>query len=161
MKSLRLLVLILCASTFAAAGDREFKGLVHSFETTYGVHHMHIPLLGVALFIARPAGAHGLQLAVFENFHAPTDSVDVRRVVESALGPGWYPFVRVHEKGETSGETTLVYTNPEANRMRMIIVSLESSEATLVKLDLNDRDMKKWLKEPGEEAEGRHHHEIY
>jgi hypothetical protein len=34
MKSLRVLILILCASTLATAGDREFRGVVHSIETT-------------------------------------------------------------------------------------------------------------------------------
>lgn len=42
MKSLRVLVLILCASAAAFAGDREFHGLVRSFETAYGVHHARI-----------------------------------------------------------------------------------------------------------------------
>jgi hypothetical protein len=123
---------------------------------------MHIPLLGVALFLARPAGAHGLKLAVFENFKTPTDAEDVRRVVESSLGPGWYPFVRVRSKGEINGETTLIYTSPDGARMRMIIVSIEPSEATLVKIDLSDHDIKKWLKEPGEKASGRsgHHPQI-
>ena len=66
MKSLRVLVLVLCASTFALGADPEFKGIVHSIEHTYGVHHMHIPFLGLAAFFARPAGVHGLKLAVFE-----------------------------------------------------------------------------------------------
>lgn len=159
MKSLRLLLLVLCASSLAVAGDRDFQVLVHSFETTYGVHHMHSVMLGMALFVARPAGAHGLKLAIFENFKTPTDSEDIRRVVEGSLGPGWYPFVRVRSKGETNGETTLIYTNPQNAKMRMIIVSIEASEATLVKIDLNDRDMKRWLKEPGEEAEGHSGHD--
>ena len=46
MKSLRVLVLVLCASTLAFAADPEFKGIVHSIEHTYCVHHLHIPFLG-------------------------------------------------------------------------------------------------------------------
>lgn len=159
MKKLRLLILILCASSTAFAGDRTFQGVVNSIEATYGVHHMHLPLIGVALFIARPAGAHGLKLAVFEGFRSPNDPDDIRRVVETSLGPGWYPFVRVHSKGEPDGETTLIYTNPsESGKMRMLIVAVESSEATLVQVELRDRAIEKWLKEPGEQADGHHHH---
>jgi len=161
MKSLRVLILILCASTLAAARDREFRGIVHSIESTYGVHHMRIPLLGVALFFVRPAGVGGLKLAVFEGFKTPSDAVDVTRVIESSLGPGWHPFVRVRSKGETNGETTLIYANPAGGRMRLMIVDLEPSEATVVELNLNDRAIKKWMKEPGEEADNqsahRHH----
>ena len=160
MKSLRVLALVLTLSTVTFAGDREFTGLVHSFEATYGVHHLHIPLLGLALFVARPAGAHGLKLAVFEGFPTPLDSTDISRVVESSLGPDWYPFVRVRSKGETQGETTLIYTHPDGDKMRLLIVCVEPSEATLVKINISDRDVKKWLKEPGEEADGRTGHHL-
>ena len=158
MKPLRVLIILLCSSTLALAGDREFHGLVRSIETTYGVHHMHIPLLGVALFFARPAGAHGLRLALFEGFKSPMNSDDVRRIIESSLGTGWYPFVRVRSKGETSGETTLIYASPNGRSLRMMIVNLESSEAQIIELSLRDRDIKKWLKEPGEQSQGRSSH---
>lgn len=161
MKSLCVVVLILCASTLAAAGDHEFRGVVHSIETAYNVHHMHIPLLGVALFFARPAGVGGLKLAVFENFKTPTDAAEVTHVIESSLGPDWHPFVKVRSKGQTKGETTLIYANPGAGHMRMLIVDIEASEATVVELNLNDRAIKRLIKEPGEEADsqfGHHHH---
>jgi hypothetical protein len=162
MKSLRAvaLILVLCASTLASAGDHEFRGVVRSIESAYRIHHMHIPLLGVALFFARPAGVGGLKLAIFEGFKTPTDVVDVSRVIESSLGSDWHPFVRVRSQGDINGETTLVYASPAGGRMRMMIVCLEPSEATVVELNLNDRAIKKWMKEPGEEAEnqfGRRH----
>ena len=162
MKSLRVLIVVLCSSAMAFAGEPEFHGLVRSIETTYGVHHMRIPLLGVALFFARPAGAHGLRLALFEGFKSPMDSDDVRRVIESSLGTGWSAFVRVHSKGETDGETTFIYASPNGQSMRMMIVNLEPSEAQIIELNLRDRDIKKWLKEPGEEAQGSsgHHREM-
>ena len=162
MKSLRAvtLILVLCASTLAAAGDHEFRGVVRSIETAYRIHHTHIPLLGLVLFFARPAGVGGLKLAIFEGFKTPADVVDVSRVIESSLGSDWHPFVRVRSKGDINGETTLIYASPAGGRMRMMIVCLESSEATVVELNLNDRAIKKWMKEPGEEAEnqsGRRH----
>jgi hypothetical protein len=45
--------------------------------------------------------------------------------------------------------------------MRMMIVNVESSEATVVELKIGDRAIKEWLKEPGERAEdnsGHRHH---
>jgi hypothetical protein len=109
------------------------------------------------MFFARPSGVHGLKLAVFEGFHSADDTEDVRRVVEGSLGPDWHPFVRVRSKGKDNGETTLIYTNPSGNRMRMMIVNLEPSEAVVVKMDLSDNAIEKWLKEPGEEADGHRH----
>jgi len=161
MKSLRVLICILCSSAVAFAGDHEFRGVVHSIESTYGVHHMHIPLLGVALFFARPAGAHGLRLALFEGFKKPADSDGFCRVIESSLGPGWSSFVRVQSKGEADGETTLIYVSPSASGMHLMIVNVEPSEAQVIEVSLSDRDIKKWLREPGEEAERQsgHHHQ--
>jgi len=162
MKSLRVLILILCASTLAAARDREFRGVVHSIESTYGVHHMHIPLVGVALFFVRPAGVGGLKLAVFEGFKTPGDAADVTRVIESSLGPDWHPFVKVRSREETNGETTLIYASPVGGCMRLMIIALEPSEATVVELKLNDRAIRKWMKEPGEEADNQpaHRHRV-
>ena len=157
MKSLSAVALILM-STLASAGDHEFRGVVRSIESAYRVHHMHIPLLGVALFFARPAGVGGLKLAVFEGFKTPTDVADVSHVIESSLGSDWHPFVRVRSKGDINGETTLIYASPAGGRLRMMIISLEPSEATVVELNLNDRAIKKWMKEPGEEAENQSGH---
>jgi hypothetical protein len=157
-------ILALGVSTPASAGDHEFRGVVRSIESAYGVHHMHIPLLGVALFFARPAGVGGLKLAIFEGFKTPTDIVDVSRVIESSLGSDWHSFVRVRSKGDTNGETTFIYASPAGGRMRMMIVCLEPSEATVVELNLNDRAIKRWMKEPDEEAEnqsGRRHGDDY
>jgi hypothetical protein len=159
VKSLRIFLLVLCASTLSFAVDNEFRGVVRAIEGRYGVHHTHIPMLGFAMFFAHPsAGVSGLKLAVFEDFHATATLAEVTSLVESSLGRGWYPFVRVRSNDDN--ETTLIYASPDEGKMRMMIVNLESSEATVVELKLNDRAIKQWLKEPGEEAEGQsgHHH---
>jgi len=156
MKSLRVILLLVCCTTFAFGRDREFRGVVNAIEHTYGVHHLHIPLMGVALFFARPEGVSGLHLAVIEGFEAPADSEEVSRVVENSLGEGWYPFVRVRSRDD--GETTLIYANPSGGKMRMMIVNLEPSEATVVELNLSERAIKAWLSEPGENAEGEAGH---
>jgi len=156
VKSLRVIALVLCASNLFAA-DRGFNEVVNAIETTYGVRHMHIPLLGVALFFVRPDGVRCRKLAVFENFHGPVDPAEARSLIEGHLGPDWHPFVRVHSKG-SNGETTLIYANPSGNKMRMMVVSLESSEATVVEVNIPDHSISKWLKEPGEEAHNQSHH---
>ena len=154
--SLRIFLVVIFASSLAFAGDPEFRGVVNAIEGHYRVRHMHIPLLGVALFFARPEGVSGLKLAVFENFPGIDSTDDVRRIVETSLGPGWYPFVRV--RSQLGRETTLVYTNPSDRKLRMMIVNVESSEATVVELKLSDHAIKQWLKEPGEEAEDQSGH---
>lgn len=163
MKSVSALLLALvflpvASSTRAFAGDAEFRGVVHAIEDQYGAHRLHIPLLGFAMFFVRPTGVSGMKLAVLENFRVPASLDDASGTIESALGPGWYPFVRV--RSHADGETTVIYASPAGSKMRMILVTIESSEATVVEFKIGDRAIRKWLKEPGEEAEngsGRHH----
>jgi hypothetical protein len=156
VKSIHVLLLVLCLSTLSFGADHEFRGVVHAIESSYGVHHMHIPLLGVAMFFARPEGVSGLKLAIFENFNARTDPDDVKRIVERSLGADWYPFVRVRSKADA--ETTLIYTNPSGGKLRMMIVNVESSEATVVEMNLSERALKQWIDEPKEKAEGESGH---
>jgi hypothetical protein len=156
MKSLRLILLLVFAAPLAFAGDNEFRGVVHAIESTYGVHHMHIPLLGAMTFFARPGGFGGIKLAVFENFEMPADVGDFSRVVERSLGPEWHPFIRVRSRSD--GETTLIYTSPSGGKMHMMVVNLEPSEATVLELNLSERAIERWLKEPEEEAEGESGH---
>jgi hypothetical protein len=155
MKSLRVFLLVLSVTTLASAGDHEFRGVVNAIEGHYRVHHTHVPMLGFAMFFVRPEGIGGVKLAMFENFHGPTEADDVSRVVENSLGPGWYPFVRVRSKGVDGGdgETTLIYASPSGGKLRMMIVNVESSEATVVEVKLSEHAIKGWLKEPGEKAE--------
>lgn len=159
MKPLRVFLLLICSSTIASAGNPEFHGVVRALEGTYGVHHLRIPLLGLALFFARPEGVSGVKLAVIEGFQAPADLSEISHLLERSLGPDWHPFVRV--RSHDPGETTLIYANPGAKKMRMMIVSIESSEATIVECSIGDRAIKGWLKEPEERAEdqsGHRHH---
>jgi len=159
MKSLRVFVLILSVATSSLAADHEFRGVVRAIESSYGVHHMHILLLGFALFFVRPEGVSGLKLAVFENFNSPSAVDDLDRIVENSLGPDWHPFVRVRSKHD--GETTVIYASPQGGKLRMMIVSIESSEATVVELKLSERGIKRWIDEPKETAKdqsGRGHH---
>lgn len=155
MKAICISLLFVLGIMPARAADREFHGLVSAIETNYGVHHQHIPLLGAALFLARPAGYGSIKLAVFESFPGGTDPADFSRVIESSLGAGWHPFVRVRSMADR--EITLIYMNPSNVKTRMMVVVLEASEATLVELKLSDRNIKRLLKDPAEDPVDHHH----
>jgi hypothetical protein len=156
MKLLRVsFVFVLFASSLSFAADAEFRGVVHAIESQYGVRHTHIPLLGFALFFARPEGVSGVKLAVFEDFHGPTAVADVSRIVEHSLGPEWYPFVRIRSKDDD--EATIIYTSPSGGRLRMMIVNVESSEATVIELKLSEHAIKRWLEDPKDNAKDSSH----
>jgi hypothetical protein len=135
----------------ASARESEFHGVVGAIETHYGIRHTHIPLLGFATFFVHYGGVSGVKIAVFEDFHASTVD-DIRDVVKHNLGPDWQPFVRVH----SATENTLIYVNPAKGKMRLMIVSIETTEATVVEVKLSDSAIERWIKDPEEEA-GHHH----
>jgi len=87
----RLAGLILGASLLACPGaafgaDRDFDRLVKAVEARFGAQPAIIPFMGVANFfvsVARPEGASGFRLAVFENlkFDADGDSAALDRMM--------------------------------------------------------------------------------
>lgn len=151
-----LLFFVVLAAASAFAGDRDFRRVVDTIEASYGVHHLHIPMIGLALFFARGEGVSGMKLAVFEDFPTSASTGDLSRLVEKSLGEGWYPFVRVRSNEDR--ETTLIYASPSSGKMRMMIVNIEPSEATVVEMNLSERSIQRWLKDPGENAESQSGH---
>ena len=162
-RALCVFLIVVFVSYYALASDRQFSGVVSAIEHHYGVRHTHMPMLGFALFFVRPEGMSGIKLAIFENFHPRADRAadDVRDVVEHSLGSDWHLFVHTHSREDH--ENTLIYTNVGDGKMQMLVISLESDEATVVQMNLSDEAIKHWMHEPGEHAKndlgGSHHHD--
>jgi hypothetical protein len=129
---------------------------------------MRIPFLSFAMSLAaRPAGVSGIRLAVFEDFHPSSASMhtrasrseDLQRLVEYSLGPDWRLFVRTRTQDDS--DDALIYVNLGEAKLRMMIVTIEPDEATVVEMNLSDRALRRWLDEPKESAEdnsGHHRH---
>jgi hypothetical protein len=165
------LLFVVCACASSSAGDpdshsgisgHEFNGVVHAIEDHYGVRHMHIPFVGLAMLLARPAGVSGFKLAVFEDFHSSdvaSMNNDLQHVVEHSLGPDWHLFVRTRTQNDS--DDTLIYVSLGEAKLQMMVVTIEPNEATVLEMNLSDRALKKWLDEPKESAEdnsGHHRH---
>jgi len=131
--------------------DNQFHALVKTIERQYGVHHARIPFLGLATFCMRVGhvpGAAGFKLAVFENLPktdvAGNDSFQTS--VQKIIGSAWHPLVR--ERSRNDGSVTMIYTNPDAEQLRLLIVSIEGSEATVVQAKLRKEQIWKWMSQP-------------
>src|ERR1019366_4316346 len=102
---------------------REFDGLVKVVESRFGVQRTHIPLMGVANFfvkVARPEGAAGFRLAVFEDlkFDADGDGAALDRIMAEA-SHGLHPLVRVRSRRDR--EWTYIYTAEVGKITKMLI----------------------------------------
>ena len=153
-----LLVVALAIPCFA--GDREFNSVVSTVETQYGVHKMHIPLIGFATFclkVAGTPGTSGMKIAVFQHMPRPRGSSDTEfeQRVTSSLGPEWLRFVRV--RSHESGQFTIIYTNAAEKDLKMMIVALQPDDATVVQVKLKSSDLKRWIDDPEGMADQNDH----
>ena len=137
----RLLALFLAASAGAFGADRDFDRLVKAVESRFGVQQTHIPLMGIAnLFVkaARPEGASGFKLAVFEDLKLDSDDDGARldRMMADASG-GLHPLVRARPRRDH--EWTYIYAGEIGKTTKMLIATFGRDDATIVEVDL-DRD---------------------
>ncbi len=155
-KIVAVCALLILASPCFARGDHEFHALVTAIESQYGVHRMRIPFLGLATFcmrVGRVPGASGFKLAVFENL--PNSNVasneSFETGVQKIIGSDWHPLVRARSRDD--GSVTMIYTNPDERELRLLIVSVDGTEATVVQTHLRKSQLWKWVSHPEDAVE--------
>ncbi len=134
-----------CAT--ASATDREFKDVVAAISDEFHTRPLHIPFFGlvnVVTFVARPAGTKHIDLAVFENL----DSRDLPQAIRRAVGGAWKPFIQVWSHRGGRSETVLVYVRMEGRDCKLLVTSIEPTEATVVQLRLNPEGLQRWMASP-------------
>jgi hypothetical protein len=152
MKVRWLCVFAVACAVPACAADREFSEVVHVISDEFHTRPMHIPLFGLVnafTGVIRPAGAKHIDLAVFENL-GPRDSSgrDLTQSIRAAVGSAWTPFVQARSRHET----TLLYLRPSGKEWKLLIISIERDEATVVQLLLNPDGLEQWMKSPEDSA---------
>jgi hypothetical protein len=141
----RLLVLTALLLTNAALASDDFKAVVKAVESNYGIHHKHIPMMGVMTKFTPSHEARSMKLAIFEA--APEgDLSNLQQVISSNLGPDWAPFVRVWSRRER--ESVVIYAKPSASGMRLLITCLESDESVIMSVDVSEKSLLQWIEEP-------------
>ena len=117
----------------------EFDWMVREFSRQSGVAPTHIPFFGLARFVVavgHPAGASDLHLAIFEN--TGLDPARLTAVMDSTVGFGWKPMVRVRSR---HGESTNIYFQGTGKNVRLLIGNFESGEATLVQVRVRAEEL--------------------
>jgi|HubBroStandDraft_6_1064221.scaffolds.fasta_scaffold1075447_2 hypothetical protein len=127
--------------------DRGFDDIVRAISNQFHTQPLHIPFFGLvnfATFVAHPAGVKHLDLAVFENLDLDDHSAkDLAETIRSA-GGSWRPFVRVRGHAQT----VLVYMAEERGDCRLLVLTVENAQVTVVELKLNPEATQAWLREP-------------
>jgi hypothetical protein len=148
----RLLALLLTAANAAYPGGGEFDRIVQAIESHYGTTRTHIPLMGMAnLFVkvARPAGASGFKLALFENLgsspsYGEHDELD--QFMRHLSGSGLHSLVRVHSRA--NGQSTYIFAGEAGRSTRMLIATFQRNEATVVDVKVSMDTLLKMIESP-------------
>lgn len=140
-----LLVLLMGGPAFAK--DRGFSELTRQVEQSYHVRRTRIPFLGVARFAAKSTSQFGgrtFDVAIFEDVpeHAGWASIQTP--------DGWTPVVLTQD----GRERTMIFARPEERSVRILLLTEEPGEVTVVESEATGNDFLRHL--TGDTSDGFH-----
>lgn len=142
-----LLACVLSASATARADD--FDAVVKNVRAACGGKKVRIPFLGLAGFatkLVRPAGVKSFKLAVFEDLKRAGDVSGLSAAIGQSLGPGWRPLVRI--RSARGAEQTHVYIREAGDNLKLMIVTLDGEQATVIRAKVNPEALAKFARDP-------------
>ena len=152
-------IALVAFSTPVQAKDDDFKSVVKMIEQFYGVKHQGIPFLAragmkVATTAARIKGgeakriaeAGSIKLAVFEDQDFDGDFIKFRASLNGALGLTWIPVIQT--LSATNEEQTYIFLRSASEKFNVLVITIESREATVVQVTLSPKNLALLLKDP-------------
>jgi hypothetical protein len=140
---------LLWAPSASPAGDSGFDRVVRQFEKQFDARRTRIPLMGLVngfVKVARPGGASGLKVAVFEEAGlTPADGPQVDRLMQGNLGAGWKPLVRVRSR---NSEWSAVYVREAQSNFELLVASIDESDTVFVQMRMKASRLARMLQEP-------------
>jgi hypothetical protein len=108
--------------------------------------------MGVANFflkVAHPAGTSGFKVAVFEDLPADGGSRDMAaldRLIAGIDRGGLHPLVVTHSRRD--GESTYILAGEIGKSSRLLVVTFEPREATVMEVNVNLETLLKMIAKP-------------
>ncbi len=138
----------------AQAGDREFKRIVDRLENTFQKKPMGTGFLGFVARCFTPKGVRGLRMAIFDEVEQghrlePRDFDTFVRGVMGEVQP------LVHVQSRKQGEQTYVYLQPRDCDFELMVISVEAREAVVMRMNLDPKEVEKWMEDPAGMAHKR------
>jgi hypothetical protein len=150
-----LFVMLFLVPAFARSKERVFDQVVHRVESHF--HKRPVRFMGLATFLAnraRPEGVHHMRLAVFEDLDRSPGTFDVQfdSFLQQTVEPEYQPFVQV--RSNRDGEQTYVYARAVGKEWKLLVVSLERDEVSIIEMQMKADAMSEWFDEPAKAAKG-------
>lgn len=160
--SFAALLCLLCTSgrlvpRAQAAGD-DFNNIVHEIEAEYHVHQSVPWVSAFAGFVgkcSRFAGVKDFKMAIFEDQDFLSSDGDTRldQVIQSAGKSGWQPLIRSFS--HRSHEHNYIYIQAHGKDFRVLLVTVEPSEAVVLQFGIDAKKLSKFINEHS--GHGDHH----
>src|SRR5271170_4140426 len=115
--SIAVLVLV-SATVYSFAADREFDGLVSEVAHRYDAHPTRIPMMSFVSLCARFAthgGVKGLRVVEFDDVKATVDVSELASLVRNHLGAEWQPFIQEH--GKQGESESIIFVREKGDAM--------------------------------------------
>jgi hypothetical protein len=138
---------LMLSCALVQGAERGFNDIVRAISDQLHTRPMHIPFFGLvnlAASVAHPAGVRHIDLAVFEGLDEEGYR-DTPEKIRKAIDHGWKPFLQVRSWNHGQPETVLVYIGDEAANCRLLVVTVEQHDATVVEIKLNPEALQVWL----------------
>lgn len=157
-KQKRCLIYVLLLATLLSfsvanvhAEDRAFKAISTHLKTRYKAKRKGIPFLGLANFavkIIRPAGVKSIKVAIFEDLDMSGNigHAELNTVIRQSLDEEWQPLVRIYSRNV--GEQVFVYARNEGEDFKLIVVSLQQTEAFIARVKVDPATLARWMEKP-------------
>jgi len=149
LAALGIPVLLALQSGAGLAADAEFSAIVNRLADQYQKRPMRF--MGLIDFVANRATPHGvshLKMAIFDDVdssrHPPDSELD--RFIGQVVGGEFHPFVKV--RSNRDGEQTFIYVREAGKSFEMLLVTVEPSDAVVLKMRLKSEAMAEWVDEP-------------
>ena len=145
--------LLVSATVYSLAADRDFDGLVSEVAHRYDAHATRIPMMSLVSLCARFAthgSVKGLRVVEFDDVKATLDVFELSSLVRSHLGPEWQPFVNEHDKQGNS--QSIIFVREKGDTLRMMIADYDHGELDVIRMELSGDSLAKWMKDPQGEA---------
>jgi hypothetical protein len=158
MKRAALLTLVVVlAPAGLRAGDREFKNVVDELSTEFHKEPMHIPFFGIAklvTFVAHPAGAKQLDLAIFQDLDVQDrEGRNLGTAIRRAVGPQWKPFFQASSLRHGNNEHTFIYLREDSGSdWKLLLTTVGRDQAVVLELKMNPEALQRWINQPRDQA---------
>jgi hypothetical protein len=161
--TLTLILLSLAAVPAVQAKGDGFTDAVKLIEQFYHVNHQGIPLLAragmkTATTVARISGgtrrelaeAGSVRVAYFDDqeFRSSGPVSNFKGAINAMLAESWTPFMQVATAKDN--EQSYIYLREAGDKVNVLLVTIESREASVVQITVSPQNLAKLMRNPDE-----------